>query len=787
MAKFDPQTTSSKNNGPSTVIEAQQYLSDQSRKRFDWSPIQESLWSASWPYQLAVLLAGDDGTYSQQDTYVLPINPESLTNSMPFATVLQATFGGVIENNGGVPLRQITLTGNLGVINDRDTSEGLGSILNTIGGIAGGTIQAAQDLAASAQSTGLGPQFTQNLYDAAVPNVSSGVPERSTGYFQWLYLQRFLETYAEAKKTERGNRLRLALYIWKEQAAWLISPDVLQLTRTNDKPLEYQYTFRATAYSRVNPDNIANTGTIGVAAFPLVTSAGSRSALSNALNRIQSARATVKKTKNLAIAINADFEKTVGGTLRSTGLLLKDVVGAAKTWEDFPDSIKNTAYRIINENAPIFKNLVTGGPSKASSSAGKLVSVAVDTSAIDTVPVDQLSNSTPALRTAMAVETARVRALTTHDFRNMRQQVEDFNSFLSAKVGLPDPRVPNPPAAIRDATKDDFKLIAALAESTDAISQMSVVQKQQPETSLLDYVAGLASAAGINMRRALSKYYVPFPYGSTLEQLALQYLGDATRWDEIAALNELRQPYIDEVGQDQALLANGNGNGIVVSDGTLLQIDHLVSISSRTQLSESRRVVAIKELAAGYWSVTLSGMPDLNKFKISDQAAIHFFLPATVNSGKVIFIPSDSPTTNTDLELRFVPTISDLERLLQVGGVDGALTNAGDIAITPDGNWPLVQGLANLIQYARVALSTPVGSLLLYPGFGIDVQIGQSLADTSAADILASIKNSFRLNSAFTGIASALVTTEGPVTRITLELAIKGMDATLPVIFEVSQ
>ena len=273
----------------------------------------------------------------------------------------------------------------------------------------------------------------------------------------------------------------------------------------------------------------------------------------------------------------------------------------------------------------------------------------------------------------------------------------------------------------------------------------------------------------------------------TLVQVALQYLGDASRWVEIAALNELIAPYIDEVGQNRPLSANGAGNQIAVSDGNGLLIDHLISISSNNRLGEQRRILDIEQVSSTYWSLTISGPADLNKFRLADNAKIHFTLPNTVNSQKVIFIPSDQSTTNNDVQLQFVPTLSDLESILQVGGVDGALTSSGDIAIDKNGNWPYVTGMQNLIQYARVALNTPVGSWLLVPNFGIDNQIGQSLADLSAQDILASLKNSFALNNAFTGIRSALIQTTGPATTVTIELGIKGTDSTLPVSFEVAQ
>jgi len=526
---------------------------------------------------------------------------------------------------------------------------------------------------------------------------------------------------------------------------------------------------------------------VGGVAAESVTKAGSTSKLSAALNKIQAARNLIKSSSDLAVAINSDFENVVGGTLRSVALMLKEAVGAARTWADFPASIRDTAYRIINENSPIFKNLLNGSPSKVPSSAQKLVALTTDTSSIDSIPVDQLTNPTVALRAAMAKEVARVKALTTNDLTTMRTQVEMFATQYAAAVGTPDPRSTTTTTTVRAATDSDFRLMNALAEASDAISQIIITRKQQKPTSLLDYVAGLATTAGISMRRANSKFAVPFPYGSTLEQLALQYLGDATRWGEIVALNELREPFIDEVGQTQVFLANGNGNQFVIADGSLLQLDHLVQIASQTQFVEQRRVVAIEQLSANYWLITVAGDSTLSNFTLHDVAYVRYFLPATVNSSKVIFIPSENETTNADLQLRFVPTLTDLEKILQVGGVDGMLTDKGDIALSKDGDWPYVQGMATLIQWARVSLSTPIRSWLLAPAFGIDVGIGRSLAEQTAQDVLDSIRGSFKMNPAFTGIKSALVTTAGPTTQITLELGVKGVDVTLPVVFEIAQ
>jgi hypothetical protein len=196
--------------------------------------------------------------------------------------------------------------------------------------------------------------------------------------------------------------------------------------------------------------------------------------------------------------------------------------------------------------------------------------------------------------------------------------------------------------------------------------------------------------------------------------------------------------------------------------------------------------VAVDKVAEGQWLLTLSGANDLDRFTTQAGAQLHFYLPGTVRSNQVIFIPSEIEARE-QLALRYVPSMDDLTRLLQVGGVDGALTEQGDILITPDGGWPYVQGMAALIQWGRVALSTRRRSVPLHPEFGLDVQAGQSLADVSAQGVLESVRATFQQNPAFTGVNSALVELSGPACQVTLELGVKGVDALLPVSFPVAQ
>jgi hypothetical protein len=285
------------------------------------------------------------------------------------------------------------------------------------------------------------------------------------------------------------------------------------------------------------------------------------------------------------------------------------------------------------------------------------------------------------------------------------------------------------------------------------------------------------------MRVPRSKFAVPFPYGSTLEVLAQQYLGDSARWMEIAELNDLRAPYVDETGMEQKLATNGTGNLVNLTDASTLTLGQYVRIWSDTVFSEKRRVLAIRPLSPTQWQVTLDGVGDLAKFKLVDNASILWYRVGTVNSQQVIYIPSESPS-NPDIA-KYVPEEQDFNRILSLGDIDGMLTDTGDLVVTPDGDWPMVFGFAYLVQWARVALNTPIQSMPLHPDFGIDAQVGQSIADSSAQDILKSVQSVFRFNPSFTGVSAALVQRNGPTTQVSLEVGVRGVDALLPLSFDV--
>lgn len=807
------------------------------------------LWNKAFPYQLVVLKVGASaglgtptlglnlsGPTSQMYhvhnglIFTLPVNPESMNISMPFAISTAATLGGVVEQHGGAPFRQIQFSGTLGVVVNKPSASGLqnGALgwLTGTGGIAGGTVQAVGQVLKSASSLGLGEKYTANQFAVREPlgtlglDLSGeGTSWTDTGYYQFRALQHFLESYAEAKKQSGGRDLRLALFIWKEEAAYLVTPQAFDVQRTAQSPFEYRYSLRLQAWRRIQPKYISN-APAGIDRGSVAAS--SSFSFASVHKFVSDATRTAKSVKNVLLAVRKDLDK-VFDLMKQTALFCGAVSGIVKTAWDLPKGISQDFHSAVAESWDIVKasydglNPTTkktvdaisselgatksgapgprgssggeGGRGKAQTKQGALAAALVgdDDGFRDLIKPDSLNlNST--VRAKLDAHVAQTMTLTSDDFRVIADTIFDLVADYADVVGLNDPtydkvtgRTPKP--KLRDPVLDDFRAMHSLVVAGTATLSLVVNAPSRTPLTTIEYVAGLANQNGIAMRVPLSKFAAPFPYGMSMERLAQQYLGDASRWMEIVELNELRAPYVDEVGTEQLLATNASGNLLTMTDASGIGIGQFIKLWSDTVIPEKRRVVAIKQLGPTQWQVTVDGEGDLAKFKTANRASVQWFLRGTVNSQQIVYIPSDTAASE-DL-LKYVPGGNDVAQLLHQGDVDGMLDATGDLVITPDGDWPVVFGMASLVQWARTALNTKVGSLALHPAFGIDAGVGDSVAETSAQDILKSVTNVFRFNPSFTGVSSAAVDINGPTARVSLEVGVRGVDSLLPITFDI--
>lgn len=790
-------------------------------------PIDGTKWNELHPYQLLVVTAeGKNGrvNYKKNPKWVftLPITPEAIKVTTPFAISTEVTQDGIIEQHNGAPLKMIQLQGSLGVLPLRGGAEPL-KAFNPAEAIFAGTLQTATAVGNAVQSALSNIPGQSNIRANIVKkeelsNNSNIV--KTSGYYQYLLLRNFLENYAEFKKTQEGKTARLVFAIWKEDSVYLVTPKALEKIRQVPDVYEYKYQLSLEAFKRISLQRSEfNNGDF----LPIVRDPN---AFSKLLKAIEDSRLVLQKSKETLYAVVADIGNAIYEPLRQITSFAKDFLGVALTTQDLPVNVIKQAKSAIIElisTQNTFSTIDQGIIAKHQELAqqvrelqalgaalGKSQTLSGDlqaslTSALNSDAVNSIFEHpenypelfsalkvgdlhlSPSLVKSIVDDQEKIRTLSRLDFEQMRDQFQktavDFANAIGAgnpvydkfhgRVSIKVDRIPKP---------SDFDVVFALNNIVLELNRLAASGEiNRFRVKPIEYVAGLAELSGIDFQVPVSKRTVPFPFGMTLENLAYQYLGDPDRWMEIVTLNGLQEPYIDEVGFNLPLLANADRNEILVSSATNLYLNQGITLRSSVVLPEKRYITGIKTVTKGQVIVTLDGTSDLNKYKLADSAYLHAYLPNTINSQMLVYIPSQEQTNFPDYQTKPLPSIKHFEDLLMVGGVDLLLTSDNDLALTPDGDLKLSVGLHNLIQRARVALSIPRGKLPRHPTYGFGIEPGTNTADLDIKDIYKAVVTTFENDPDFVGVKSVAINKNGPTVQLGINLEAAYLQQNIPI------
>lgn len=759
----------------------------------------------------------------------LPIAPQNITIDVPSATNLAVTMKGIVEEHNGAPLRRIMIRGTSGVLNsngdDQNPNLKANAIFDTVFKNTITSINRVANQTNNLISSIKGVRRTTNF----APSDSTVIPR--TGYYFIHRLQNFLDKYLAMKKQRRYKNVRLQLIMEKDKMYYDCSLSSYNI-RKGQGTLEYEYDLNLTAWRR-SKDVAADK----VAAKRLPSSAKDLNAFSKALSALRNSRKLINSAVGILQGIRSDIDQSLLTPLREIMLFGGEAVGAGNTLMDFPNSTIRSVKFHVEQSVTAAKAATIKGdkmssmgsslseeglyassatPSQtnyrsedildsvANENEGK-TSTSESGSPMDTVfnnPTNYLNffdnfattdlNLGESEQNLINNEISRVNALSINDLKQRRDLISDYISSVSQGLGGSHPtqsRVYNSPSkkTYKKLTTDDITLLDALNDvliQTDSTIAFLKSNGTDSSNDYYSYYATLARANDIQFQDASSKFFVPFPYGASLQSLAVQYLGNADRWIEIAAINGLRPPYIDEDGFEILFKGSGSGLSAVLPSSDNLYIGQPVEIISDTMPTLLKKIVEIDVLNSVEVLVSFDGETQINDYIVADNARLKAFMPDTVNSSRLIAIPSQGAVSETN-KVKTNPSKDDLDYLSSLAKIDFLLNQSGDVVVSSSGDIGVATGLQNLVQAANLKLQTKMGTIISDPAFGNPANAGVNIADLSASEVLNRINVLFADDERFGPILAANVRASGPALNMDLAISLPETDYTLPLSVQV--
>jgi len=787
-----------KNNGKNSIL----------LRGLDLDKIQASNWTAIYPYRFILYtVSGDGGTtnYKEVTSVTLPITPQDLQITTQFASQVSAASRGVLEENNGIVFKNINFNATTGILTNRGVFNQETVAKTNMQTIFAGTIAAVDNVRSAVAS--IFPKA-----QAALPLTPTN-DLVFTGYYQYHLVRAFLEMYAHLKSQANGRGYRLGFETGKDRVIYLITPQAFTSKKSAANPMEITYSFGCTAWGTVPEQS----GSKAQASSQII--GNNINQIQKILNGLNKSRTVFQSLNDVIRGVKADYDANIIGPMNNIILTVKEALDIPKNIADFPDDINASTITTIvsttNKSITDFigadllrqfkeaqdaalpevnpikdvpggkkPNLPKGGPKSGNSwfsgsgwgSFWYNVANSVPVNAIPTTPEQQA-----------AMEDAVANAFLTTTNSRLVTFIEDLEQMSAAlEAQALSQGVDSPAWDILYATYDTIDNTYSLL-SDNFYGTHTVGEQQGGANPLLDFYQGYAASGGINFTKTNSKFSIPFPFRVTLEWLAQRYLGDATRWIEIAAVNNLQSPYIDEDGFYYEFLTNGNDRQFNINSSKNLFVSQSIWIMSNNKTIQKRTIKSIQKITDSNFIITVDGDNNLSEYKSADKAKMKAFLPNTVNSQKLIYIPIDAPSNLDSVQTKPITFIDETPEMLAMSKIDLLLDQNGDLAVTQDGFQNLAYGKQNLIQAATLKLKTVAGSLLLHPTFGAGQDVGDSEADFTIDTLINGIKDSFADDARFESVDNIEIQQQPGVLSIKVFLTAADNQGIVPVEFTVQQ
>jgi hypothetical protein len=410
-------------------------------------------------------------------------------------------------------------------------------------------------------------------------------------------------------------------------------------------------------------------------------------------------------------------------------------------------------------------------------------------------------------RTLIANKKAKVSVYSKIDFLNIKQTLRTYRDDLADLVGLSD-----------STYNEIYGRSPVIAQAVVSLSDLSLMKVIEGQLHTVDFVlANLfavdnaidpfalarqnANNPNIDIRQYGSGKMVKLNFNEDLPSLAKRYFGKSDRWVDIAIANGLKEPYVDEIGQQLLFLTNGSNNQINLSvtdtqgndNINKFYVNQIVLVKSTAYPYPSQRVITgIKSIPiSGEIVLSVSGDSNMGLYLLSNGASIRIFKPNTINSSQYILIPSPDPLINARVEEMpwFMASKGIDEKNTKI---DIALGDSGQILHTSTGDIALSYGIDNAVQAIQAKMQTELGANPRHPTFGLVNIVGtpSTIATEAKTTLINSIVSQIQADSRFDRVQSISIdrdlTSEGVTYLVQLVVKLSGSDTNVPISFTVN-
>ena len=634
--------------------------------------------------------------------FELPLAPQNIMQTEMFATSIKPTQGGTVVTHSGNKYKALKISGTTGIAPFR----GPGGVNRQTG---------------EAYFTPGGLKF-------------------KSGYEVFIELRNYFKAYYEFKNTGQLDRnARIIFKNFKDGEFLVIELQAFNMKRSAGRPFLYDYdidckVLRAFQFAPPTETFLSDI----------------ENKINNALSKIETARGAILGLQGSVRQIESTYNSTVLEPLRQVSLTVKAFLGLANTIGDAGTRIIRNTFTlggITTLLAALFASQQeqrrTGGGTTAlananipSDAANAAASVGAD-AIIDLnellleVDIGEAPADTREALDREVEETVLPREFydtTIANLTRVRDNLEDSVNLGSTDYDRIFGRTSTVTATTgRSVTNGEFDLLnsfnLAIGGIQDILATTALFRSTYAD-EIQNVITAFSDSIELEVEGATRE--VILPAETYLERMALIYLGNASRWPEIAVLNGLKPPYITQLPRFQQL----------------------------------------------------NGVTDFARLTAADQAL--FNRSDTVASpGDFILVPAspffglvESPE---GAENALTVNLSQVEKNL---GVDLRVSEDFDLILTNSGDIEAVAGAVNMAQAILVRLQYEKGELLSNPEIGVGLIVGSKLLELNSirSDIIRSLTQDSRVED----IQDFTISRDGPELRMRFTIKIKQVDQPIP-------